>query len=121
MPTKPLTDQRAAQLFNQPLGEPAFGDVQLAALDHAALYLHVKPGGAASAGSVVRQFQEGPDAEFRRLAERPLPATELRCRTAESGERRLVIRVNMVQRRAEAELLRLEDGEEHRNIRKGAQ
>lgn len=87
MPTKPLADQHAAQLVTQPLGEPVCRDVQLAALDHGVLYLHVQPGGAASAGSIVRQFQDGLDAEFRRLTECPLPATELRRRTAESRKR----------------------------------
>lgn len=107
IPTKPLTDQHAAQLAAQPLGEPVCRNVQLAALDHAVLYLHMQLGGAASTGSIVRQFQDGLDAEFRRPTECPLPATQLRRRPAESRKRWLISWVNKGWRSAETELCRL--------------
>lgn len=82
MGTKPLADQHLAQLAAQPRREPVGGDVQLAALCHAVLYLHVQLGGDIQ--FIVPKVQSGLDAEFGRPAERPLPAAQLCRRLAES-------------------------------------
>lgn len=48
MTTEPLSDQHVTQLAAQSLRQPVFRNVQLAALDHATLYVHVQLGGAKS-------------------------------------------------------------------------